>query len=55
MAIPTLLRTVRLRARQLGTIRRQVRTARILYSLPDHVRKDIGWPDARDECGNSRF
>ncbi|WP_157016448.1 hypothetical protein [Mesorhizobium xinjiangense] len=28
-------------------LRDEIRTERILNELPAHIRKDIGWPDAR--------
>lgn len=41
----TVVRSIRHYAGKLQTIRDQVRTERVLRDLPDHLRKDIGWPD----------
>jgi hypothetical protein len=41
----TLLGTFRQYAGKLKTMRDEVRTRRMLDSLPADLRKDIGWPD----------
>ena len=41
----TFIGTFRQYAGKLRTMRDEVRTQRFLNSLPDEVRKDIGWPD----------
>ena len=41
----TVARSIRRYAGKLQTIRNEVRTERLLSDLPEHLRKDIGWPD----------
>lgn len=41
--------TFRRYAGKLRTMRDEVRTQRFLNSLPDELRKDIGWPDRYPE------
>ena len=41
-AVFTLLRSY---AGKVRTIRNEIRTKRLLNSLPPHLRADIGWPD----------
>jgi hypothetical protein len=43
------LSTFRRYAGKIRTLRNEARTARMLNSLPPHMRADIGWPDRRDE------
>jgi len=50
----TVTQTLRRYAGKLQTIRNQVRTERALNDLPDHLRKDIGWPD-RFNRGDQHF
>lgn len=45
----TFMGTFRQYAGKLRTIRDEVRTQRFLNSLPNEVRKDIGWPDRYPE------
>ncbi|MBL8582996.1 MAG: hypothetical protein JNL61_12335 [Rhizobiaceae bacterium] len=42
---PSMLTSLRTYAGKLQTIRNQVRTERLMASLPEELRKDIGWPD----------
>lgn len=42
---PSMLSTIRNYAGKMQTMRNQVRTERALSSLPEGLRKDIGWPD----------
>ncbi len=42
---PGFLGTFRQYAGKLKTMRDEVRTRRFLDSLPNDIRKDIGWPD----------
>ncbi len=41
----TVARSIGRYAGKLQTIRNEVRTERLLGELPEHLRKDIGWPD----------
>ncbi|WP_315924792.1 hypothetical protein [Mesorhizobium sp. SP-1A] len=50
-AVFTLLTTY---AGKVRTIRNEIRTERLLNSLPAHVRADIGWPDRNAERESSR-
>ncbi|MCA0275735.1 MAG: hypothetical protein LCH86_07010 [Proteobacteria bacterium] len=42
---PDLFRSVRHYAGKLRTIHNEIRTERFMNSLPEDIRKDIGWPD----------
>jgi hypothetical protein len=42
---PNIFRAIRHYAGKVQTMRDEVRTERLLNSLPASVRKDIGWPD----------
>jgi hypothetical protein len=42
---PRFYRTVRSIAARLRTKRDDFRMAHFMYSLPEDIRKDIGWPD----------
>jgi hypothetical protein len=42
---PKLYRAVRNYAGRLRTMRDDFRMAHFMYSLPEDIRKDIGWPD----------
>ena len=42
---PKLYRTVRTYAGKLREMRDDFRMAHFMYSLPEDIRKDIGWPD----------
>ncbi len=46
--------SIRRYAGKLQTIRNQVRTERVLNGLPEHLRKDIGWPDRFEPRGRQR-
>src|SRR5262245_58976935 len=41
-----IVQTVRRLLTDFATYREELRTERFLNTLPDHVLKDIGWPDA---------
>lgn len=41
----TVARSIRSYVGKVQTLRNQVRTERFLNSLPNDIRKDIGWPD----------
>lgn len=43
---PRLLRAIRRYAGKIRTMRNEIRTERLLNSLPSDIRKDIGWPDS---------
>jgi len=40
-----IFRTVRHYAGKIRTMRNEIRTERFMNSLPEELRKDIGWPD----------
>jgi hypothetical protein len=42
---PSLLRTIGRYAGKIRTLRNDIRTRRLLNSLPAQTRRDIGWPD----------
>ncbi len=42
---PDIFRAVRHYAGKIRTIHNEIRTERFMNSLPDDIRKDIGWPD----------
>jgi hypothetical protein len=42
---PSIFRAIRHYAGKVQTMRDEVRTERLLNSLPASIRKDIGWPD----------
>lgn len=42
---PSLYRRVRTYAGRLRAMRDDFRMAHFMYSLPEDIRKDIGWPD----------
>jgi hypothetical protein len=46
---PNIFRAVRRYAGKVQTMRDEVRTERLLNSLPASIRKDIGWPDSYPE------
>lgn len=46
---PNIFRTIRYYAGKVQTMRDEVRTERLLNSLPASIRKDIGWPDSYPE------
>lgn len=41
----TLVRVIRRYAGKVQTMHNEIRTERLMNSLPDQIRKDIGWPD----------
>lgn len=45
MRLSAPFRTVRRYVGKMKTIRDEIRTERLMNSLPDKLRKDIGWPD----------
>lgn len=45
MTRSTVLRTMRHYLGKVRTLRNEIRTERMLNSLPAHLRTDIGWPD----------
>lgn len=42
---PGIFRTVRHYAGKIRTMQNEIRTVRLMNSLPADLRKDIGWPD----------
>lgn len=42
---PSLVRAIHRYAGKLRTLRDDVRMAHFMYSLPEDMRKDLGWPD----------
>ncbi len=42
---PRLLRAINRYAGKIRTMRDDVRMAHFMYSLPEDMRKDLGWPD----------
>jgi uncharacterized protein YjiS (DUF1127 family) len=42
---PSLFRTIGRYAGKISTLRDDIRTRRLLNSLSDQTRRDIGWPD----------
>jgi len=46
---PNIIRVIRHYAGKVQTMREEVRTERLLNSLPASIRKDIGWPDSYPE------
>jgi uncharacterized protein YjiS (DUF1127 family) len=42
---PSLFRTISRYAGKIRTLRNDIRTRRLLNSLPAQTRRDIGWPD----------
>ena len=46
---PNIFRAIRYYAGKVQTMRDEVRTERLLNSLPSSIRKDIGWPDSYPE------
>lgn len=42
---PDIFRAFRHYAGKVRTMHNEIRTARFMNSLPDDIRKDIGWPD----------
>ncbi|MBL8576568.1 MAG: hypothetical protein JNK47_05035 [Mesorhizobium sp.] len=42
---PKLYQSVRSYTRRLRTMHDEFRMAHFMYSLPEDIRKDIGWPD----------
>jgi hypothetical protein len=48
----TVIAAMRHYAGTIRKIRNEIRTERMLNSLPSHIRADIGWPDryARPRC-----
>ena len=52
---PKLYNTVRNYAGRLKTMHDEFRMAHFMYSLPEDLRKDIGWPDFEgDRCTRGR-
>ncbi|MEW9805799.1 hypothetical protein ABUE31_07385 [Mesorhizobium sp. ZMM04-5] len=52
---PKFLHTVRSYAGRLKAMHDEFRMAHFMYSLPDDIRKDIGWPDFHgDRCTRGR-
>lgn len=50
-----LFSTVRHYAGKLQTLRDDMRLTHFMYSLPEDLRKDIGWPDFKaDRCERGR-
>ena len=45
---PRLYRAVRSYAGRLKASRDEFRMAHFMYSLPEEIRKDIGWPERED-------
>ena len=43
---PRLLRAIRRYAGKVRMMHDEIRTVRLLNSLPKDIRKDIGWPDS---------
>lgn len=41
----TLIRAIRRYAGKIQTMHNEIRTERLMNSLPNQIRKDIGWPD----------
>ena len=39
---------------KIRTLRAQMRTARLIASLPPSIQKDIGWPDSQEEFRGRR-
>lgn len=46
---PTLFKAVGRYAASLRAMRNEIRTERLLNTLPHSIRKDIGWPDSFPE------
>jgi hypothetical protein len=46
---PDLFRTISRYAGKIRTLRDDIRTRRLLNSLPAQTRRDIGWPDRFNE------
>ncbi|MBX3584775.1 MAG: hypothetical protein KF810_23110 [Rhizobiaceae bacterium] len=52
---PRFFRTVRTYAGRLRAMHDEFRMAHFMYSLPEDIRKDIGWPDFDgDRIGRGR-
>ncbi len=52
---PRLYHTVRRYAARIKARRDEFRMAHFMYSLPEDIRKDIGWPDLEgDRCSRGR-
>jgi hypothetical protein len=45
---PDIFRTIRHYAGKVRTMHNEIRTERLMNSLPTSIRKDIGWPDRFD-------
>lgn len=45
MNTPSIFNTMKHYVGKVRTIRNEIRTARLLNSLPPEIRADIGWPD----------
>ncbi len=45
---PTLYRVVRRCAGRIRTMHEEFRLTHFMYSLPEDLRKDIGWPDFQE-------
>jgi hypothetical protein len=46
---PNIFRAIRYYTGKVQSMREEVRTERLLNSLPASIRKDIGWPDSYPE------
>ncbi|MBA3449348.1 MAG: hypothetical protein H0T56_17430 [Pseudaminobacter sp.] len=51
---PRIFRAIGRYAGKVRTMRDEIRTERFLNSLPDDIRKDIGWPDSFAERRSRR-
>jgi hypothetical protein len=52
---PSLYRVIRRYAGKVRTMHDDFRMAHFMYSLPEDLRKDIGWPDFHEErCTRGR-
>lgn len=52
---PNIFRTIRYYTGKVQSMREEVRTERLLNSLPASLRKDIGWPDSYPERRVRRY
>jgi hypothetical protein len=51
---PDIFRTIRHYAGKVRTMHNEIRTERLMNSLPTSIRKDIGWPDRFDSRRSDR-